>query len=103
MSGPLKGPRGWHPGREIARPHCGLEGQGVWEGATGTYLKADGPIPIGVEGVEEEVCISGGIWGEQGQGLGCVAIPGLECPTFPRGQRQLQAAGKGWRQGSLPL
>lgn len=32
----------------------------------GTYLKADGPVPIGVEGVEEEVCVSGGIWGEQG-------------------------------------
>lgn len=43
----------------------GLQGQGMWEGSSGTYLKADGPIPIGVKGVEEEVCVSGGIWGEQ--------------------------------------
>lgn len=60
---PKRGTRAERP------PHLPLEGyrgQGIQEGSRGTYLKVDGPIPIGIKGVEEEVCVSGGIWGEQG-------------------------------------
>lgn len=45
------------------------------EGSAGTYLKVDGPVPIGIEGVEEEVCIGGGIWGKQGSRLGRAGAP----------------------------
>lgn len=47
-------PRGWYRVWEMQEP-------GMRERLTGTYLKANGPIPIGVEGVEEEVCVGGGI------------------------------------------
>lgn len=39
-------------------------------GSAGSYLKVDGPVPISIEGIEEEVCIGGGIWGEKRQDWG---------------------------------
>lgn len=53
-SEPVDGPKG-------VVPRLGDAGARDGERPTGTYLKADGPIPIGVEGVEEEVCVGGGI------------------------------------------
>lgn len=43
---------------------------GMWEGTAETYLEADGPVPVSVEGIEEEVCVGGGIWRRQGHWLG---------------------------------
>ena len=103
-SEPPVAPRGWRRGRE-------MQDQGTWEGSTGTYLKADGPVPVCIEGVEEEVRVGGGIWGDQEQGWECRGrlspypkhpqhIPAESwagVPPLPAGWRQHRArdAGEG--------
>lgn len=57
----------------------------VWQRGTraesaGTYLKVDGPVPISIEGAEQEVRIGGGVWGKQGRRLGCVGADGQQSP-----------------------
>lgn len=92
----------------------------MWEESARTYLKVDGPVPIGIEGIEEEVCIGGGIWGGQGTGWGvwgCLvthpppqATPagGANCvlvwsPCFPWDRGRTKPPGcKGQQEGPLP-
>lgn len=55
--------------------------QGTWEGTAETYLEADGPVPVSVKGIEEEVRVGGGIWRRQGHWMGLGGPPGSQAPT----------------------
>ena len=58
-----------------------MQAAGDREGTTETYLKADGPIPVSIEGIEEEVRIGGGIWGsKEGHWLGCLGVSWQSSP-----------------------
>lgn len=51
----------------------------------GTYLKVNGPIPISIEGIEEEVRVGGGVWGKRSAGeLGLLGSP-APTPCSPAG------------------
>lgn len=58
-----------------------MQAAGIWEGTAETYLEADGPVPVGIEGIEEEVCVGGGVWGGKGTGWGVLGTPGSQAPT----------------------